>query len=53
MIGKVEGTVAVAQRDSSKIPEYQHEAPFFVVDVPEKFSSVCDEPFHSENLTKL
>lgn len=34
MIGKVDSTVAVAERNSSQIPEYQHEAPFLVVHVP-------------------
>jgi hypothetical protein len=34
VVGKVQGAVAVAQGDSSQVPENQHKAPFLIVHVP-------------------
>ncbi len=34
VVGQVDGTMAIAERDSSEVPEDQHEAPFFVVHIP-------------------
>lgn len=36
VVGQVEGAVAVRQRDTSKVPEDEHEAPFLVVHVPSR-----------------
>ena len=34
VIGEVDGAMAVAKRNTSQVPEDEHEAPFFVVHVP-------------------
>lgn len=34
MIGQVDGAVAVAQGNSCKVPENQHEAPFLIIHIP-------------------
>lgn len=34
VVSQVDGAVAVAQRDTSQVPENQHEAPLLVVHIP-------------------
>lgn len=34
MVGEVQGAVAVGHGHAGEVPEYKHEAPFFVVHVP-------------------
>lgn len=38
VVGKVDRAVAVTQGDTSQVPEDQHEAPFFIVHIPENVS---------------
>lgn len=41
MVGQVDCAVTVAQRNTSEVPENQHETPFFVVHIPANKSD-CD-----------
>ena len=34
MVGQVDGAVAVAEGNASKVPEDEHEAPFLEVHIP-------------------
>jgi hypothetical protein len=34
VVGEVKCTMAITQRDTGQVPEYKHEPPFFIVNVP-------------------
>lgn len=44
MVSKIEGAMAIAQRNTREIPEYQHKAPFLIIDIPR--SVISDNPLN-------